>query len=139
MTSERERGQVIVEFALAASLALFLIFGVIDFGRALFADDLVAGAARVGTRFAIVNATACKASKTTCEAAIVDYVKSKMSAGDAALLIPTPAIVWQQVNSADCYDAGCSVKITIDYKFSFAALPFASRTLSSTSQMAISQ
>lgn len=139
MRRSSQRGQVIVEFALAATFTFFLILAVIDFGRALFANDLVAQVARAGTRFAIVNATPCTVNRTNCELAIVNFIKSKMGGGDAAQLVPAPAIVWQQVSNADCFTPGCSVTITVSYAFKFVAIPFASRTLRSTSQMVISQ
>ncbi|GAC1417540.1 MAG: hypothetical protein NVS3B16_21730 [Vulcanimicrobiaceae bacterium] len=139
MRREGERGQAIVEFAFAASIALTLIFGVIEFGRAIFAFDLVAQAARVGTRYAIVNAAACKLSKSSCETAITNYMLSKVSGIDQTALIPAPLVTWQQVNATDCYDSGCYVNIQLSYVFSFVALPFPSQTLTSTSQMVISQ
>lgn len=134
-----ERGQVLVEFALAATLVLTLIFGVIEFGRALFAYDLVAQAARVGTRYAVVNAAACKTSKTNCEAAIKAYILARVTGIDPTQLVPAPAIAWQQVNGLDCYDPGCYVNVQLAYNFSFVALPLPAQTLKSTSQMVISQ
>lgn len=139
MMRRDDRGQALVEFAIAASLTFFLIFGIIEFGRALFAKDLVATAARVGARYAIVNATACTVSITNCDAAIVAAIKAKMSAGDAAQLNPAPVIAWQQVNGVDCYTAGCYVSVTVNYKFAFVTLPFPARTLLSHSQMSIAQ
>lgn len=140
MRRHRQRGQVVVEFALGGAIALTLIFGVIEFGRALFAYDLVGQAARVGTRFAIVNAAACKPNnKAACETAITNYMLSKVTGIDQTQLTPAPAITWQQVNGADCYDPGCYVNIKLSYNFAFVALPLPAQTLHSTSQMVISQ
>lgn len=128
-----------VEFAIAATVALTLIFGIIEFGRALFAYDLVAHVARVGTRYAIVNAGTCVTSQTTCETAIRNYIYDKAAGADKAQFTPVPAIAWQQVNGANCYTAGCYVSVTVDYNFTFVALPLPSQTLHSASQMIISQ
>ncbi len=134
-----ERGQALVEFAIAASLTLFLIFGIVEFGRALFAKDLVAHVARVGARYAIVNSGACTVSKANCQNAIVAAIKAKMSTGDAANLTPAPVITWEQVSGADCYVAGCYVSVTVSYAFSFVTLPFPAQTFTSHSQMEIAQ
>ncbi len=128
-----------MEFALAAMVTLTLILGVIEFGRALFAYDLVAQAARVETRYAIVNAAACKTSKSACESAINAYMLSKVTGIDQTRLLPAPAITWQQVSGADCYRAGCYVNVALNYNFTFVALPLPAQTLKSTSQMVISQ
>jgi Flp pilus assembly protein TadG len=56
---EREKGSALVEFAVSAILILTVLFGIIDAGRALYAYDWVANAARKGTRFMEVRGTSC--------------------------------------------------------------------------------
>jgi Flp pilus assembly protein TadG len=51
----REQGQTLVEFALSITITLMLIFGVIDFGRAVFTASVVQWAAQQGARAATVN------------------------------------------------------------------------------------
>lgn len=53
----REGGQSVVEFALIVPLILLLFFGAIDMGRAVFAYNTLAQAARAGNRVAIVDQT----------------------------------------------------------------------------------
>lgn len=53
----REGGQSVVEFALIVPLILLLVFGALDMGRAVFAFNTLAQAAREGNRVAIVNQT----------------------------------------------------------------------------------
>ena len=48
----RDRGAAAVEFALLLPILLFLIFGIIDFGRALNAQVTLTQAAREGARLA---------------------------------------------------------------------------------------
>ena len=50
-------GQSLVEFALIIPLILLLFFGAVDVGRAVFAYNTLAQAAREGNRVAIVNQT----------------------------------------------------------------------------------
>jgi Flp pilus assembly protein TadG len=51
----RGRGQALVEFALVLPLILLLIFGAVDFGRAIYAYNSMSEAARQANRTAIVN------------------------------------------------------------------------------------
>jgi Flp pilus assembly protein TadG len=49
------RGQTLVEFALIIPLFVLLLFGIVDFGRAVLASNSISNAAREGARTAIVN------------------------------------------------------------------------------------
>src|SRR5919106_5744427 len=49
------RGQTLVEFALVLPLFVLLLFGILDFGRAVLAYNSISNAAREGSRTAIVN------------------------------------------------------------------------------------
>src|SRR3954447_5801980 len=51
----REGGQALVEFALAFPIMVLILFGIFDLGRAVYAYNTVANAARDGARVAMVN------------------------------------------------------------------------------------
>jgi Flp pilus assembly protein TadG len=71
--NHRERGAALVELAIGATVFLTVLFGVIEFGRALWVHNALSDAARRGARFAInnpVNST--------------DAVKNVVVFGDAA-------------------------------------------------------
>jgi len=51
----KERGASLVEFSIAATVFLTIMFGVIEFGRALWTHNALADAARKGARYAVVN------------------------------------------------------------------------------------
>jgi Flp pilus assembly protein TadG len=51
----RERGQGLVEFSLVFPVFILLLFGILDLGRAIYAYNTIADAAREGARVAIVN------------------------------------------------------------------------------------
>lgn len=59
----RRGGQGLVEFAVVLPLFLGMVIGMVDFGRAIWAGDSLAAAAREAARFAIVHggaaSTAC--------------------------------------------------------------------------------
>lgn len=54
-SDRRERGQALMEFALVLPVFLIMLMAVVDVGRAIWAQNTVAAAAREGARFAIVH------------------------------------------------------------------------------------
>jgi Flp pilus assembly protein TadG len=54
-TKGRDRGAVVVEFALLLPLLVLLVFGIIDFGRAFNAQIALTQAAREGARLDALN------------------------------------------------------------------------------------
>ena len=54
-TRRRGTGQSLAEFALVFPVVILILFGAIDLGRAVYAYNTVANAAREGARVAIVN------------------------------------------------------------------------------------
>jgi TadE-like protein len=51
----RSRGQALVEFVVVIPVFLFLLLGIVDFGRVVWATTSLASAAREAARFAIVH------------------------------------------------------------------------------------
>jgi Flp pilus assembly protein TadG len=77
-------GNAMVEFALVTSLVFIpLVFGVIEFGRLVWAKDMITSAAREGVRYAIVHGTFCDAAGCPLadSAAVADTViaRTKLS------------------------------------------------------------
>jgi Flp pilus assembly protein TadG len=60
----RDRGAAVVEFALVLPLLLLLVFGIIDFGRALNAQITLTQAAREGARLDAIGSTAVTSGTT---------------------------------------------------------------------------
>lgn len=65
----RDRGAAAVEFALLAPVLLLIVFGIIDFGRALNAQITLTQAAREGARLAALGDTAAQVQSHTTAAA----------------------------------------------------------------------
>lgn len=60
INKKRERGASLVEFSIAATVFLTVMFSVIEFGRALWTHNALADAARRGARYAVINAESKK-------------------------------------------------------------------------------
>ena len=144
MSRHQERGAVIAEFAIVSTIVITLIFGIVEFGRALYTYHMVSNAARIGTRYAIVRGTNCTQTRAGCTPAtssdIQTYVRSVSPVVDTNSL--SVSTTWS--SSPDCIvagGAGCIVTVTASYTFSspIPLLNMASIPMSSTSQMVMSQ
>jgi Flp pilus assembly protein TadG len=69
-----EQGALIVEFALIVPILFFLVFGIVDFGRAYFTMNNLAAAVREGARYASVVPNPPAASDTsTIQQRVIDF------------------------------------------------------------------
>jgi Flp pilus assembly protein TadG len=162
---DRERGSVLLEFGLVTIVLFMLIFGVIDFGRALYAYHFVSHAAREATRFAIVRGANCRLPDA-CPAQASDvqnYVVNTLANG---IGLNSNAISVNAVWPGSSYDGvtncttsapnspGCPVQVQVQYGFNFvfplmptsvcniqtgSATIKANICMSSTAEMVISQ
>jgi Flp pilus assembly protein TadG len=161
LPSGGQRGQTLVDFAFAAMVILMLFFGIFEFGRALFTYDLVANAARIGTRYAMVHGSSClsfaspepgppctayptsaPASPSPYVTPVTSWVQYKSPGVNPSQL--TVTTTW----SSDCTfssplttptgNATC-VRVQVSYPFK-SLFPFVfPATMSSTSQVVVSQ
>lgn len=136
-----ERGQALVEFALTIPIIFLAIFGVIDFGRALYAYDLVTSAARLGSRFAIVHGPACSPAPT-CTATpdtVQTYVRSQESGIDASTLNVTTTWPVATGCAGGAPMQKCPVLVTVTYSFKYLLVFSFSTRMTSSSQMVVSR
>jgi Flp pilus assembly protein TadG len=114
------------------------MFGIIDFGRAMYTYSSVAELARQGARWAIVRGSGCTVldSCNATSAEVQTYVQS-LSLGMMNTSNITAVATWPNNN---CKSTGCPVLVTVKYPFSFitGVLPGAF-PMASSSQMVISQ
>ena len=108
-----ESGVALLEFALFVSLLLLLVFGTIDFGRALFTANNLTAAAREGARYGARLTNPCAALS-----AIRDTAASKMSPFGNA---PVDAASQVVVNYLPSCATGQlqSVQVQINYPFTW--------------------
>ena len=78
----RQKGQTLVEFALVAMIFFVILFGLIEFARALWTWNTIAQATRAGARFAVVEAP------TAADTEVKNYVVYLNSAGTGAPVLP---------------------------------------------------
>ena len=127
------------------SIVLALLFGVVEFGRAMYTYAFVAQIAREGARWAIVRGAQCT-QLDHCNASQSDiqtYVQS-LSEGATNASNLTVAASWGSCPAGlSGNQPGCTVSVTVSYPFKFM-LPYMPGPamqipMSSTSQMVISQ
>jgi Flp pilus assembly protein TadG len=138
-----ERGASLPETAIVMGVVLALLFGIVDFGRAMYTYAFVAQLAREGARWAIVRGAQCT-QLDHCNASSSDvqtYVQS-LSEGATNANGITASATWPTCPAGlSGNQPGCTVNVNVRYTFAFIA-PFVSHLtmpMSSTSQMVISQ
>ena len=130
---DAHRGQALVEAGLTLAIFLSLVFGVCEFGRALWTYTLICHAAREGTRYAIVHGSQSGMSTSTATTKIAAKVKEMAVGLDKSKINVTTT--WLPDNTP-----GNSVRVAVTCSFRFVTpyqLPGSTFTIKSTSQMMI--
>lgn len=125
-----ERGAAMVEFALVAGVIFIpLVFGIIEFGRLIWAKNMVTAAAREGVRFAIVRGSAYGLAGGTVadSASVADYVKGRTQL--------TPINVSTSWTPAK--DPQDTVTVTVSYTYAPIVPVIASKTVTGVSKQII--
>ncbi len=122
---ESESGVTAVEFALAASVFLALLLGVIELGRFSFTQAMLFYAAEEGTRWAVVNppppADAPALEQTAYENQLTDFIKTKVAL--AGLIDGQGVDAVINPNITNNVDNTRWVDIQVRYTFTFL-IPF---------------
>jgi Flp pilus assembly protein TadG len=112
MRQHRSRGQALVEFSLILPIFLVMLMGVVDVGRAIWAQSSLAAAAREGARFAIVHGGT---ANNTCP---VGTAASTANVPLASSSCPYPSPSKQAIRDAVTAMAtagGTSLTVTVCY------------------------
>ena len=126
-----QAGQSLVEFALSSVLFFTVIFGIVQFGRAVWQYNTVSNLAQEGARWASVRGNTSSMPATAAE--LQAFVESR-SPGFSLTATATPANP-----SAAAPGAVISVQVTSSFAVATPLLPIASINLSSTAQMVVSR
>lgn len=135
--SGKRRGQALAEFAIALTVLLLLVFGIVDLGRAVFAYNTIANCAREGTRRAVVcgadSPVDQKLGPTANDSKLVDFLygtytgRNYTSGLDPSRLTITST--WANTTNSP----GSTVTVKVTYTFQPATLFFLQLPLQSQS------
>jgi Flp pilus assembly protein TadG len=146
---QRERGGSLPETALVLAVCLAMLFGIIDFGRAMYTYTFVGQVARQGARWAIVRGSQCTVLDH-CNATkddIQTYVRSLSEGATLPSSIQVTNATWNACPAGGSSNApGCTLTVTVTYPFNFM-LPFMptsggkllTMNMTSSAQMVVSQ
>jgi len=90
------RGQALAETAIGLMIIIFLVMGVVEFGRAFLIANAVTNAARVGARAAAIDVNRDNQGFLTSTTHIVTAVRSELSSTVGASLANSLSIVVSQ-------------------------------------------
>jgi Flp pilus assembly protein TadG len=127
-----ERGVYLLEFGLSFLVLLSMLYGIMEFGRAVASYNILAGASREGLRYASVHGSS---SGSAASAADIQTIVRNWAIGlDTSAVVVTTT--WTPGNGP-----GSKVKVTASYTLTpFTRLILQNGiTLQSSSQMVISQ
>jgi Flp pilus assembly protein TadG len=149
----RDRGQSLVEFALVIPVIVFLVVAFVEIGRAVFAYNTIANAARQAVRVAAVNQisdlTECDTTRPIEDPYLPHWSMRGCAIAAAAPLALTTANVsvsyapppGTTVSCSPDLHVGCIAAITVTYDYvvsaPFVSLLIPSFTMSQTSEMPI--
>jgi Flp pilus assembly protein TadG len=140
-----ERGSIVVEFSLASILFFITMFGIIEFGRAIWEFNIVANVTKEGARWASVRGSTSAApidSPQATAANIKAYVQARSYGATFALSCTASAgqpacvnVTWPDGSNAP----GNRVEVNVQKRFTplTGLIPNSALTLQSTAQMVI--
>jgi Flp pilus assembly protein TadG len=148
-----ERGQSLVEFALVIPIIILLIVAFVEIGRAVFAFNTIANAARQAVRVAAVNqitdVTDCDATRPVEDPYLPHWSVRGCAIAAASPLGITTANVQVSyapppsttVSCSPTLHVGCIAAVTVTYDYAvstpFVNMLIGSFTMSQTSEMPV--
>jgi Flp pilus assembly protein TadG len=123
-----ETGAAMVEFAIASTVFVTILLGILEFGYAAWAKNSVGAAAREGARYAIVHGG--QSGRIADSAMVANYVKSKTALDNTIVVVTT----WANVTTKD---PGTTVSVKVRHAVPRRGPFLPTRTDSSTSTMVI--
>ncbi len=112
MRRTEEAGAVAVEFALVLPILILLVFGIVEFGLALYNKEVITNAGREGARAGIIIGNP---RPTTTQ--ITNVVKSYLTSAGWDGTKATINVTGAQGAS------GSNLTVTVSYPYSFVVLP----------------
>ncbi len=128
----RQRGNAMIESALTAVLLFMLIFGIVGFGRAIWAYGWVSHAAREATRWAAVRGS--ESGRAAAASDVTNFVSQQLAGLTNNNNELNVATTWSPNNSP-----GSFVQVTVQYTCTQIVPWVPQIVVSSSSQMMIAQ
>ena len=127
----RDEGQSLVEFALSSLLFFTVLFGIVEFGLAVWQYNTVSNLAQEGARWASVRGSTSTMPATASD--LQTYVQSR-SPGFTVTVTATPA-------NPSAVPPGGTIAVEVASSFSpaTALVPSATLNLASTARMIVSR
>lgn len=111
LRSNKQEGAGLVEFAILAPLFVALLFGLVEFGLAVYSKGVITNASREGARFGVVFSNPPKTSEEIT-AKVQEYL-TKSGFTDTPTINVTGAMG----------SGGSSLSVTVTYPYNFIVLP----------------
>jgi len=146
-----EQGSALVEFTLCALVFLTMIFGILEFGYAVFSYNFVSNAAREGSRFVMVRGKTCSGlsggcpisgcgPSVNCDTLQTQINKLAVGINTSNLTVKASCVTSPGVFATLPCAPGVPVQVKVQYVFTlFAPLNSRSLTMTSTSQRVVWQ
>lgn len=109
-----ERGAAVVEFGLLAPLLVTVLFGLVEFGLAMYSKGVLANASREGARFGVVLSTPSR-TQADITAKVRGYLQKSGFKGAGQVPVNFPN--WPAGAS------GSPLTVQVVYNYSFQVLP----------------
>lgn len=120
----RERGSVLIEFALSSTLLFLLFFGIVNFARLFTAAEVVADAAAAGTQYGALQPTNSSDTAGMQAAATADAPNAPGLSASASQFCTSSiggAHTDCPVEPATCDGVSCQKYIEVDVSMPFTA------------------
>lgn len=115
--SPRRAGAAVVEVALILPLFLLVVFGIVEFGRALMVGQLITNGSRFGAREAVIDGSTNSSVESNAKTYVADLIGVPESAVNVIIEVtpapanPDPGNVLALSQSNDL----CTVTIEVNY------------------------
>jgi len=130
-----ESGGALVEFTIAASIFLLLLFGIMDLGRAMWMFGTVAHVAKEGARYGIVQGSDVNSTLAATQSAVTTYVQNEATNyGIGTVTVSFPSVNGCNANN----NPGSCIAVQVSCQFKPVLWILSTITLTSNSQMVIS-
>ena len=128
-----ERGSYIIEFGLSFALFFGIILGILDVSRGIYAYSFLAGAAKEGSRYAMIHGSSSgsKASSSDVQGVVQKYLIGMVDPGSA-----TVTTTWNPTSE----NPGSIVTVKVQYTYApITSWLVGNWTLQSNSQVMVMQ